>query len=61
MKPGLRVGRLQALTVRCPSCSARPGVGCTGVHGRLRQSPHLDRYRAAQRVVRAIRKGRRDA
>jgi hypothetical protein len=43
----MRVTEKQALTVRCPTCGAKPGEKCELGTGLPRTNPHRDRRLAA--------------
>ncbi len=43
----MKVTERQALTVRCPTCGAKPGEKCELSTGQPRTEPHRDRRLAA--------------
>jgi hypothetical protein len=43
----MRISEKQALTVRCPTCGAKPGEKCELGTGQPRTEPHRDRRLAA--------------
>jgi hypothetical protein len=43
----MRVTEKQALSVRCPTCGAKPGEKCELSTGQPRTEPHRDRRLAA--------------
>jgi hypothetical protein len=42
--------RARVLSVSCPACGARKGLGCIGRNGRLQAGTHIDRHDAARRA-----------
>lgn len=41
-----------AMTIMCPACSKRPGVGCMAADGTKLVSPHYSRLKAAREPYR---------
>jgi hypothetical protein len=52
----MKVSEKQVLSVRCPTCGAKPGEKCELSTGQARTDPHRDRRLAAAEKVVQIRR-----